>query len=113
MRSRRRLGYRSLFGAPRGPSLQGLPCPGLGGAPGAPRLTLAFPLQYGVLLYQNFRIPPPRKALLPSFSTPVVSTAAASQRSAGGVRTGGRQEPERAVCGAPSLRGAGFVWSAV
>ncbi|KAF3817070.1 hypothetical protein GH733_013812 [Mirounga leonina] len=30
---------------------------------------------YGMLLYQNFRIPPPRKALLPSFSTPVRSVS--------------------------------------
>ncbi|CAD7687023.1 unnamed protein product [Nyctereutes procyonoides] len=28
-------------------------------------------LKYGMLLYQNYRIPPQRKALLPSFSTPV------------------------------------------
>nr|XP_021559398.1 growth factor receptor-bound protein 10 [Neomonachus schauinslandi] len=32
-------------------------------------------LKYGMLLYQNFRIPPPRKALLPSFSTPVRSVS--------------------------------------
>lgn len=37
------------------------------------------PLQYGMLLYQNYRIPPQRKALLPSFSTPVVSTLAAEK----------------------------------
>ncbi|XP_045876801.1 growth factor receptor-bound protein 10 isoform X3 [Meles meles] len=32
-------------------------------------------LKYGMLLYQNFRIPPPRKALLPSFCTPVRSVS--------------------------------------
>ncbi|XP_047551262.1 growth factor receptor-bound protein 10 isoform X1 [Lutra lutra] len=31
--------------------------------------------EYGMLLYQNFRIPPPRKALLPSFCTPVRSVS--------------------------------------
>lgn len=35
--------------------------------------------QYGTLLYQNYRIPPQRKPLLPSFSTPVVSFQKASQ----------------------------------
>lgn len=40
------------------------------------RLTLAFSFQYGMLLYQNYRIPQQRKALLPHFSTPVVSTCA-------------------------------------
>uniref|UniRef100_A0A8C0SWM1 Growth factor receptor bound protein 10 n=1 Tax=Canis lupus familiaris TaxID=9615 RepID=A0A8C0SWM1_CANLF len=32
-------------------------------------------LKYGMLLYQNYRIPPQRKALLPSFSTPVRSVS--------------------------------------
>lgn len=38
-------------------------------------LTVASPLQYGMLLYQNYRIPQQRKALLSPFSTPVVSKA--------------------------------------
>ncbi|XP_058581520.1 growth factor receptor-bound protein 10 isoform X4 [Neofelis nebulosa] len=32
-------------------------------------------LKYGMLLYQNYRIPPQRKPLLPSFSTPVRSVS--------------------------------------
>lgn len=36
-------------------------------------LTLVFPLQYGMLLYQNYRIPQQRKALLSPFNTPMVS----------------------------------------
>lgn len=34
---------------------------------------LHFYWQYGMLLYQNYRIPQQRKAMLPHFSTPVVS----------------------------------------
>lgn len=36
----------------------------------------SLPLQYGMLLYQNYRIPQQRKAMLSHFSTPVVSQAA-------------------------------------
>jgi hypothetical protein len=42
---------------------------------GSPRvlvLTLVFPLQYGMLLYQNYRIPQ-RKGLPPPFNAPMVS----------------------------------------
>lgn len=54
-------------------------CPvwGFGGS-GCPGdwLWPSLPLQYGMLLYQNYRIPQQRKAMLSSFSTPVVSQAA-------------------------------------
>lgn len=44
------------------------------GAPWPRRLTLALlPLQYGMLLYQNYRVPQQRKAVLSPFSAPVVS----------------------------------------
>lgn len=36
-------------------------------------MSLHFCWQYGMLLYQNYRIPQQRKAMLPHFSTPVVS----------------------------------------
>lgn len=36
-------------------------------------LTLVFPLQYGMLLYQNYRIPQQRKGLAPPFNAPMVS----------------------------------------
>lgn len=32
-----------------------------------------FPLQYGIVLYQNYKIPQQRKTLLSHFSAPVVS----------------------------------------
>lgn len=35
--------------------------------------SVPFPLQYGIVLYQNYKIPQQRKTLLSHFSAPVVS----------------------------------------
>lgn len=61
-------------------------CPGFAmrGALGTPwprRPTLALlPLQYGMLLYQNYRVPQQRKAVLSAFSAPVVSKLSLGSR---------------------------------